>query len=80
MFDDMFRIFREVGVEISKDKATAFQDRFVAEFRHETIYVTDRRPQERARQLAKLGQIETRKIAAATGLSVRTIRRIRNGK
>ena len=49
------------------------------QFRGERVYVTPN-PRLRARQIARLGQMKLRDMAVATGMPVRTIARIRNGR
>ena len=50
------------------------------QFRGERVYIAGPSRQVRARQVAKLGQMKIRDMAVATGLSVRTIKVIRNGR
>ena len=80
MINDLIQAFRAAGIDVPEGTATQVEVTIRQQYRGESIYIAGPSRQVRARQIATLGKMETRKLAAATGLSVRTIRRIRNGK
>lgn len=51
-----------------------------AEHAGERVYIAGLPKAQRARQIAKLQQRATREVAAASGLPLRTVQRIMNGK
>lgn len=80
MFDELIGFLRAAGLEVPADMAQQAEAAMYQNFGGERVYIPHRPTQRHQVQLAQLGKMETRKLAVATGLSVRTIRRIRNGK
>jgi predicted transcriptional regulator YdeE len=63
-----------------KDATLQVQIETETQFRGERVYIAGPSRQIRARQIAKLGQMKLRDMAVTTGVPVRTLARIRNGK
>ena len=83
MINDLIRAMREAGIAVPEGVAAIVEQKIRQQYCGETVRIfgTTREMREtRARQIAKLGKMQTRQIATLTGLSARTIRRIRNGK
>ena len=80
MFDELIGMLRAAGIDVPQAAAQQVEAKMYHTYGGERVYIPHRAAQQHAVQLAKLGKMETRKLAVATGLSVRTIRRIRNGK
>lgn len=80
MFDELIGFLRAAGIDVPPAVAQQAEAQMYHTYGGERVYIPHRPTQQRAVQIAKLGQMETRRMAALTGLSVRTIRRIRNGK
>jgi len=80
MIHDMIRALREAGIDVPDEAARSVEVRIRMQYGGERIYVASLPKQARAVQLAKLERRTQVQMAAATGLSVRQIRRIRNGR
>ena len=80
MIHDMIRALREAGIDVPDEAARSVEVKIRMQYGGERIYVASLPKQARAVQLAKLERRTQVQMAAATGLSVRQIRRIRNGR
>lgn len=80
MIHDLIQAFRAAGIDVPEATATAVEAQIRLQYRGESIYIAGPSRQLRARQLASLERMKVRELARATGLSERTIRRIKNGK
>lgn len=80
MIHDMIRAMREAGVEVPDGVATNVKVKLQSLYGGERVYVPSLPKASRAVQLAKLEKRTQVEMALATGLSVRQVRRIRNGK
>jgi DNA-directed RNA polymerase specialized sigma24 family protein len=85
----LMMIVRRISIEYQRAVASgqppaeAEQTAFLvvsAEFAGERVYVAGLPKAQRARQLAKLQRQSTREVAAASGLPLRTVQRLLNGK
>lgn len=80
MIHDMIRALRDAGVEVPDGVATNVKVKLQSLYGGERVYVPSLPKASRAVQLAKLEKRTQVEMALATGLSVRQVRRIRNGK
>ena len=80
MIHDLIQAFRDAGVQVPDATAADVETKIRQQYRGESIYIAGPSRQLRARQLASLERMKLRDMAVATGLSIRTIKRIRNGK
>lgn len=76
----MVKSLREMGIDVTDSMIEAAEKKIRQEWAGETYYIKGPTREMRAAELAELGPMKLRDLAAATGLSVRTIKRIRNGK
>lgn len=80
MILDLIRALRESGIDVPIDTARQVEVKIRMQYGGERVYVAGLPKQSRAVQLAKLEKRTQIEMALATGLSVRQVRRIRNGK
>ena len=80
MINDLISAFREEGIEIPKEAATAAEVKIRQVYGGERVYVASLPKQKRAVQLAKLAKRTQVEMALATGLTVRGVRKILRGK
>ena len=80
MIHDLIRALRESGIEVPTDAARQVEVKLRMQYGGERVYISSLPKQARAVQLAKLEKCTQLQMANITGLSVRQIRRIRNGK
>ena len=80
MFDELIAFLRASGVDVPQATAQEVEARLYHTYGGERVYIPHRPTQRHQVQLAKLGKLETRKLALATGLTMRRIRQIKNGK
>lgn len=80
MIHDLIRALRDSGIDVPLDTARQVEVKIRMQYGGERVYVASLPKQSRAVQLAKLEKRTQVQMALATGLSVRQIRRIRNGR
>ena len=80
MIHDMIRALRDAGIDVPDAAATDVKLKLQSLYGGERVYVPSLPKARRAVQLAKLEKRTQVEMALATGLSVRQVRRIRNGK
>ena len=80
MFDELIKFLRAAGADVPPAVAQQAEAQMYQTFGGERIYIPHRPVQQRAVQLANLERMKLREMAVVTGMSVRTIKRIRNGK
>lgn len=80
MIHDLIRALRESGIDVPTDTARQVEVKIRMQYGGERVYVASLPKQARAVQLAKLEKRTQVQMALVTGLSVRQVRRIRNGK
>ncbi len=72
--------FRVTGVEPSIEQRQTVEFEIRQQFAGERVYVAGLPKGQRARQLAKLARQSAREMAAASGLPLRTVQRLRSGR
>ena len=80
MIHDMIRALRDAGVDVPDTAAADVKFKLQSLYGGERVYVPSLPKARRAVQLARLEKRTQVEMALATGLSVRQIRRIRNGR
>lgn len=86
MIRDMIAALREAGVPVDDSIATKVEIKLRRQYGGERVYVQSLPKQLRAAQLAeahkRLGTaaITLKRLAQATGMPVRTVKRLRNGR
>lgn len=80
MIDDLIRLFREAGIEVPEQTGVEVEIKLRESYRGERVYIAGPKRPLRARQLAKLNMMKSRDLAVKSGLPLRTVQRIRNGK
>ncbi|HAF43423.1 MAG TPA: hypothetical protein DCK83_00375 [Gallionellaceae bacterium] len=80
MINDLIRAMREAGVAVPDGVAMEVETKMRQAYGGERLYIARLPKQNRAVQLAKLERHTQVEMALATGLTVRQVRRIRNGK
>jgi len=80
MINDIIAAIRAAGGTVPDGADVSVEISIRQRYRGEAPYIAGPSRQLRARQLASLEQMKLRDMAVATGLSVRTIKRIRNGR
>ena len=80
MINDMIKMLRASGISVPDAAAQEVEVLIRAQYGGERIYVASLPKQQRAVQLAKLEKMTQINMAIRTGIPIRTIRRIRNGK
>lgn len=80
MIHDMIRALRDAGVDVPDGVATNVKVKLQSLYGGERVYVPSLPKARRAVQLAKLEKRTQVEMALATGLSVRQVRRIKNGR
>ncbi len=80
MIHDMIRALRDAGIEVPDTAATDVKLKLQSLYGGERVYVPSLPKARRAVQIARLEKRTQVEMALATGLSVRQVRRIRNGK
>ena len=80
MIDDLIKAFRDAGIQVPQDVAKDVEVRMRRQYGGERVYVASLPKQRRQVQLAKLEKMTQINMSVATGIPVRTIRRLRNGR
>lgn len=80
MIDDLIKAFRDAGIQVPQDIAKDVEVRMRRQYGGERVYVASLPKQRRQVQLAKLEKMTQINMSVATGIPVRTIRRLRNGR
>ena len=80
MINDMIRAIRAAGISLPENIAADVEVQIRAQYGGERIYIASLPKQQRAVQLAKLENMTQQQMSISSGIPVRTIRRIRNGR
>jgi hypothetical protein len=80
MIDDLIRLMREAGIAVPISVAETIEVRLRQTYGGERIYVASLPKQRRAVHLAKLTKMKLIDMSLATGIPVRSIKRIKNGR
>ncbi len=86
IIDAIFASLRDQGIAIPQDAKVAAEVHVRREFRGERVYVASRPKQMRAQQIAQtqkaLGTaaVTLKRLAQASGIPIRSVKRLRNGR
>ena len=80
MIDDLIKAFRDAGLDVPQNIAKDAELQIRRQYGGERVYVASLPKQRRQAQLAKLEKMTQINMSVATGIPVRTIRRLRNGR
>lgn len=80
MINDLIKLFRAEGIDVPDTVGRAVEVKLRQQYGGERVYVASLPKQKRAAQLAKLEKMTLRKMSVVTGIPVRTIQRIKNGR
>lgn len=80
MIDDLIKAFRDAGIAVPQEVARDVEVQMRRQYGGERVYVASLPKQRRQVQLAKLEKMTQINMSVATGIPVRTIRRLRNGR
>lgn len=80
MIDDLIKLFRAEGIDVPAEVGREVEVKIRQQYGGERVYVASLPKQRRQVQLAKLEKMTLRKMSVATGIPVRTIKRLKNGR
>lgn len=86
IIDAIFASLRDQGVAIPQEAKVAAEVRVRREFKGERVYVASRTKQARSHQIAQAGlalgtgAVTLKRLAQASGIPIRTVKRLRNGR